>query len=395
MSLPPLWMERFERTEREYQIRASLEMPSVKEIDFSIEVMQSMIAEGAIKWPFVEFTQVHQDENEIGDYTIPIKSGIFDPRHPAAFRMIAPVAKYLENTREMATQWGLDGNAEAGQAWSILYNLYHWKKSGRRVYVMSPELYELLRVTKLPDWYFHEVNFPLQSFYVVFPPGAFAFNIHADPDPQPAEGMFVGISDTIGNPEDSRELAMLVTGRSPRGNYDDNIAWGQLGIGPHSKLPDIKFAGYDRVAAVGGTVMTHTLPHIILAFVLYLESEHPDLVPVQGPKKQSFNEVRSPKIREKLLRRQELRFTEISRLSYIHVGSQIGKNLRSGVLLPGTGRALTVQQNVAGHFKMQAHGPRMELRKKIFVHDYLRGPDVAEQVERMVIQKIPDAKVKA
>lgn len=388
-------MERFEETEREFRVRSSLNMPTVKEIDQYIAVMQQMINEGKLKWPFVEFTALHKDENILGDYEIPIKPGVFDPRVPAAFRLIPCVGQYMDTVHRMAKDLGLNADAEAGQAWAILYNMYHWKKSGRRVYVMSPELYELLRVTKLPDWYISDVNFPLHSFYLLFPPNAFVFNVGSDPKPQPAEGMFIGINDVIGNPNDSRELSMVVTGKSKIGSHDDNLAWGQLGLGPHTKLPEIKFAGYDRVAAIGGTVMTHTLPHIILAFVLYLESEHPDLVSVQGPKRQSFNEVRSPKIREKLLRKQDERFKAISRLSYIHVGSNIGRSLRSGIVLPGTGRPLMVQQNVAGHFKMQAHGPKMELRKKIFVHDYLRGPDVAEQVERMVIQKLPDAKVKA
>jgi hypothetical protein len=39
------------------------------------------------------------------------------------------------------------------------------------------------------------------------------------------------------------------------------------------------------------------------------------------------------------------------------------------------GNALTVQSLIRGHWKMQAHGPELSLRKPIFIEPYWRGPE--------------------
>lgn len=51
---------------------------------------------------------------------------------------------------------------------------------------------------------------------------------------------------------------------------------------------------------------------------------------------------------------------------------------------PNAGWVLTTQQDVAGHFKLQPHGPGMTLRKLIWVENYLRGPQDAPLRPRAV-----------
>ena len=48
------------------------------------------------------------------------------------------------------------------------------------------------------------------------------------------------------------------------------------------------------------------------------------------------------------------------------------------------GWVLTTRQEVAGHFKLQAHGPGMTLRKLIWVENYSRGPQDAPLRPRAV-----------
>jgi hypothetical protein len=122
---------------------------------------------------------------------------------------------------------------------------------------------------------------------------------------------------------------------------------------------------------------------IIVNGILYLGSTSPD---VSG---ELHAEDRIPALKMGMTRKEkrhlEHKKATSTRLPYIEVG---------GVVRPLGGRAgqsaaprIDVRLLVRGHWKNQAHGPGMTLRKLIHVEPYWRGPEMAELVDRPYLVK--------
>jgi hypothetical protein len=61
--------------------------------------------------------------------------------------------------------------------------------------------------------------------------------------------------------------------------------------------------------------------------------------------------------------------------------SRLGRTPQAGI---NAGWVLTVHQDVAGHFKLQAHGPGLTQRRLIWIESYSRGPEDAPSKPRAV-----------
>lgn len=379
--LKALWPERYEAFEREYNIRSGLlGMPSVSDIDRDVAKVQAKVATGH-NWMadvFLNITRKHM----IGDYVPTPHPDRFDPLNPFDFQAIPIVMRYLLQVQATSYKLGLNPDFESHQAFHILYHLYHFKKNSQRVYVIDKNLYELLRDTELPKWNFEDLNFPLPCFYIKFPEDVFYFDVQVDPKPQMVEGVFVTINGPKAIPDQSRDLTILVTGISKVGPWDDNIVYGGIGIGPHAKLTDVRFEPLSDMFNVGGEKLDKEVPHVVLSLMLYLNSEHPDIVPVDPPKRPNMKNIRSPKIRENTIRNFEKKMKGKSRFGYLLVGSHL-KSLdeQAKDYEKATGRKLEKGHRVSGHWKNQPYGPKRMYRKTIWVEPYWRGPDFAERIE--------------
>lgn len=119
---------------------------------------------------------------------------------------------------------------------------------------------------------------------------------------------------------------------------------------------------------------------LVLNTILYLSSDSPELTDVPRPRvdARTMNHAQRRAIAQQ------------SCLDYASVGDSISpiyvSRQRSALEGPATPSEalyrLTYRLLVRGHWKQQAHGPRRASRKLIWVEPYLRGPDVAEVLNK-------------
>jgi hypothetical protein len=406
-----LWPERYEEQGRELAVTdpghsAIFKIPTPKMIDDSLAVQLQRIAQG-FNWTENVENRVER-KTQLGDYRFTANNSFYDLANPFCFQVLPVVGQYLNRMQGFVERINALTGGDPREGWRlrdqyfhVTYQMYHWKKNSKRVYVVDDRLYDLFKNTDLPDWDFGELNFPLQSFYIKFPENTFYFDVPVDemslamgvssPEPQMAEGCFVTISEPTGEMQ-SRDLCVMVTGRSTLGPWDDNLAFVGIGIGPHTKLSEISFSHAEGVFNIGSEQLNVEVPHIIISLLLYIESQHPDIVPVDPPKRYSFGEIASPKERQRRIERQEQELAGKSKLSYLLIGSRLKTmDEQKADYERHTGRKLEEGHKVRGFYKQQPYGPRRSLRKKIRVEPYWRGPDYAESMA-IKAQKLPTGK---
>lgn len=354
------------------------------------EAVRAAIARGEVAWPPKPGTTHHALLRGIG--RLEQLPALFDPDHFVCFVGTPTVAGILERLREGMARVG----ASAQQSWTTLsttahelYQLLRWEHYGRRVYVVEEGTFDLLAHTALPDVPIGHLEAPLPTFYVRLPDGAFHFDVAMDPEPQPAEGVMVSFDTASAKPDRPREVSYLITGRSPRGPDDDNVAYVAAAIRPEMPISDLEIPSGEAVRSTGEEALGVLIPRAVVALCLYLQSEHPALEPVPPPEKKDPARVQNPGKRRKLKQRN----ARITDLGYVRVGTPEEGPQPSHAESGGRGRKLDHQVWVEGHWRWQAHGPRHSKRKLIWIRPHMRGPDLAES-EQIRAKRVPGAKRK-
>jgi hypothetical protein len=294
----------------------------------------------------------------------------------------------------------------------MAHQMYHhamWRRYGRRVYVLDDTTYKLLALTPLPALPCSLLAMPEHSFYLRLPKDAFNFNvwnsISKREDSQPIEGVMVAMDNITPDSSEPREMAFMAIGDGPD-NTDRNLAYISFGLGPDALLSDIRIQPGNMKEALGGGnyavgseyELGVLVPRIIFGFLLYLQSEHPDIEPVDPAPRRHFKEIRSEQQRQAALQTQAGKLRNYTKLPILYIGRRHAeevaeqvKELEFAQRSSSGDKTWTLDHQiwVRGHWKQQAYGENRQLRRMIWIRPYLRGPDMAEslKVAAMKVQK--------
>lgn len=261
----------------------------------------------------------------------------------------------------------------------VIGNFLH---HGRQTYHFSEHLTDRLADT--------EMNVVADLVTLPFPSAAFVYDCQSARDAAAlmsgspvADGAVVTVYVSmmrIG--EEAPSLAMLVVPHE--GTHIGSAVSRSLTLKPGSTIEDALKT--DWIAENGGSGHEFALPEehfktaglamarIVVNSALYLASSNPDIVP--GIREQ-LGDLRGTTSKER--RKMERALERSTRLDYTAVGRGFRPYDRDG---SRSGFKLESRVKVQGHWKMQAHGPGMSLRKIINVEPYWRGPDMAAAVTK-------------
>ncbi|MBS0044160.1 hypothetical protein KFE26_17905 [Shewanella sp. M16] len=132
---------------------------------------------------------------------------------------------------------------------------------------------------------------------------------------------------------------------------------------------------------------------IILNSILYLDSESAELEPVSSVRTEA--EKRAKNIISRVKRKKKLNeVSSISYLDYLDVGRTVSpitidksKSSVESLTEQKSQRKLHRRFIVRGHWKLQAYGEKMSLRKRIRIAPYYRGQDVAVLINKPYLVK--------
>lgn len=126
---------------------------------------------------------------------------------------------------------------------------------------------------------------------------------------------------------------------------------------------------------------------VVLNAALYLSSRAPDIGPERFPRDQIIEAAigRSSAVR----RRAAQQADRVSPFGYLEVGASLppivfGPSRGAGDDCPEAsgGRVISKRFPVMGHWRNQAHGPGRSERKLIYIEPFMKGPEMAEAVNR-------------
>lgn len=310
----------------------------------------------------------------------------------------------------------------------MAHTLYHhvmWRRYGRKVYVLDETTYHLLANTPLPDLPASILCAPAHSFYLVLPRSAAykfgVWNLHEHrEDKQEVEGILVTTDNIDPDSPKPREIAFMSVGISnTKSTQDRNIAFISITLGPDALLSDVRVPADsvygphhadDTDGAVpegqrhinrsnafatglrsGSYELGVVTPRVIIGFLLYLMSEHPDIEPIDPAPRRNFKDIKSPKQREAALRNQATKLKDKTRLPILYIGRKLAEEIAEQrrtlahdalqSARSGTSRQLDHPVWVRGHWKQQPYGEGRKLRKMIWIRPYLKGPDAAESLK--------------
>jgi hypothetical protein len=299
--------------------------------------------------------------------------------------------------------------------------MYHqalWRQDGRRVYVLDQTTFTLLAETPLPNLPASILSAPHHSFYLVYPPNCPSkFGIwdmwRQEECVQSMEGVFVSIDNIEPDSNDAREISFLNVGVG-EGIGDRNIAYISVSLGPKANLADVRFqdaASHDVLVKLDTGVNVRTnipnepqyanminagaydlgviTPRVILGFLLYLASEHPDIEPIPPAPRRAFKEIVSPKQREAAVRNENERLKAATRLPILYVGAHLREEMEhelDGILQKANTQAerqwiLDHPVFVRGHWRNQPCGVGRNARRMIWIRPYRKGPDMADSMK--------------
>lgn len=365
----------------------------------------------------------------VPDYIVPSK---FDFHNIHCFQYLPSVADERERIstlvgRHLRATIGPEAadNARDQVRQELGHSIYHhamWRRHGRRVYVLDQTTYTLLAETPLPDLPASILAMPEHSFYLKFPLGAFQFGVYNPytnkEDLQDVEGVMIAMDKIDPDYPDVRELAFMNIGSRTKGEDEQerNVAYISVSLGPDAKLSEVRFqdAGdpespvnrdpmsigqqpktqYAEHLSTGAYHLGVITPRVILGFLLYLQSEHPDIEPIDPAPRRSFKDIRSPQQRAAALSNQQAKLKGATRLPILYVGRHLAKEIeqqkneirelqfKEGGHTAGVeGRTLDHPVWVRGHWKRQVHGEGRVFRRIIWIRPYLKGPDTAEYMK--------------
>lgn len=377
--LEPIWMERNVMLGDSLRPMLGMGFPSWEQMSREAEALQSQIAKGLVAWPPPWFEFIH--------FFATTHMGDSAPVAPE-FRLLnvfqAECLPSVKHYLDVTVQFYIDNtpfrysDPDKQLRRPILFNNFAvraWEHFGKQVYVVDPATYDLLINTDLPSMPSEALRVPLPVFYLKFPSNSFYF---IDPDTkcrQEAEGALVIFEKTTGDDGYGRSLTVLVMGRAEPGQID-GFLYSYVFLSPQTPINEIRLRGLERIMAEQGRKeIVHDVPHAILAICLYLMSEHPVLTPVP-PARRDVAAVRNPAKRRKI----EKRNAKLSKLGYIYLGGEERIVAPAAERTPSKGRKLERPTWVRGHWRHQAYGPKLALRKLIWIRPHLRGPDLSESV---------------
>lgn len=398
-------MKRVEKGERDVLIELGVDdiekvvttrVPPMKDL---IEDQERVRANMAVGKMIVEATEQRskffQSFGTFDRELIPTKPSEFDMGIIAHFNMLPMIAKWREEYLRNLIKWKIvrtveEMDASRNELLHTLYHMSYWRANGRRVYVLDQTLYTMLAHTELPAWPLDTLAFKSASFYIKLPRGAFQFgcrNRMGMLDIEDAEGIMVTISDPSPDTGKQRELALIVCGDGSsvkKGSSGSNIAYITVGLGPDGKMSDVVLVkGSDYTEAEQGEdqYLRVTVPRVILGLMLYMQSEHPDLMPVPAAARRNIEAIQNPGKRRKA----EKANARQSRLGYIYVGKRLALEQaeierEASTRAEQSGRKLDHPVWVSGHWKRQAYGEGRAYRRELWIRPYRKGPDFEESL---------------
>lgn len=294
----------------------------------------------------------------------------------------------------------------------LLYHKAMWRAHGRRVLVLDPTTYTLLAHSDLPAFPSRMLGAPWPAFYIQLPPRAFEFEVYdvraRRVDKRYAEGVAVAIDHAEPEYDGVRELAFMVMGENEgNGSQGRNCAFAGMRFGPDSTLDQFSFrderynptpfathgvgmetgVSYGDADYEGSHELRVEIPRVIIGLLLYLASEHPDIMPVPPIVRRTFPEIRSPIQRQRALANQATKLRNVTRLPVLVIGSRLdaeAQRVRAklDVEATRTGKRWTLDRQVwvRGHYRQQAYGPGRLERRVVWIRPFLRGPDAAESM---------------
>lgn len=374
---------------------------------------------GTIVAPLAEtFTPTNMQHFQVLPCVEAIKQTAVAEAFKVANTMISPalvlsMQNMLGHNADLLTDSAKQNIAETVRAEQahMLYHKSMWRAHGRRVVVVDPTTYTLLTHTDLPAFPASLLAFPWPSFYIQLPPKSFEFEVRDvrahTVDRRYAEGVCVAIDYPQPEHDGPRELSFMVMGEDEGMGADGrNCAFASIRFGPdatldqfeihHNQLPGPSITaggatsispGYGEGSYAGAHELSVHIPRVIVGLMLYLASEHPDVIPVPPVERKTFADVRSPAQRETARARQAARLRDSTRLPVLLIGSRLDDAAqRVRVQLDAdaarTGKRWTLDREVwvRGHWRWQAFGPGRTERKHMWIRPFRRGPDAAESM---------------
>jgi hypothetical protein len=303
----------------------------------------------------------------------------------------------------------------------LLYHRAMWQHNGRRVLVLDRYTHTLLQHTPLPKIPAGIVGAPFSSFYLVLPPKSFEFEVqdvrNGKVDRRFAEGIMISIDHAEPNYPGLRELSFMVMGEIEPGfertpSEGRNCAFATFRFAPDATIDQFeisekglslnestRLAGlhYGDNGFVGSHDLNVSVPQIIFGLLLYLLSEHPDVVPVAPPPRRDFGEIRSPGQRDAARRNQAEKMKGKTSLPVFVIGAHTQRDVerladeeRARDAARGKKWELTEAVLVRGHWRQQPYGPGRMWTRTQWIRPYWRGPDAAESL-KMRAARVPKA----
>lgn len=374
--LRPLWMERLYRSGFFDDIRSyGLGSLTWAKLSREADEVRRRIEAGA-PWPPPEASRLV--------LSIPnVTPNTFDLESFAGFVCLPTILRGILAMEQRMLHMGAPVHLAESLMATTAHELYHivrFEHYGRKIYALDKTTYDLLLETDLPDMPLSLLRPPVPEFYLVLPKDN-GLTVEAAGDIQPVEGVMVSFPDVeeavYGLP--ARELNVLVTGISPKGDADDNLTFLSGTLQADMPIREVRITG-----AAGSTDFDRIL-HVILGTALYLASEHPALEPVP-PLKVDLSAIKNPSKRAKA----ERRLNQYTRFGYVRIRSA-PTAAPSSSHTPTRGRKLDHTVWVRGHWRHQPYGEGRTLRKWIWIRPHRRGPDMAEALS-MKIAKIQTAR---
>lgn len=326
------------------------------------EQLKAAIAAGRYEWPPKERdTPYHR----YGRWVDPADYG-FDLHVTTAFAHLPSVVRHSGMVVRLAELLRVDRNVLATQELHMYYHTVLWRRYGRKIYALGEDTWDLLAQTELPDQLAQYLDAPHQSFFLKFPDGAFNFAVELDRRPQPCEGVVITFNEVVGSPERSREMSLLIVGRSDQGSEDDNIAFATIGLGPDALVSEVTLEGYNSrfSSVVGSEEISLVLPRVVMGFLLYMQQAHPHLEPVLPAQRVPTQQIKNSAKR----RRAEQRNARLSRYGYVYVARP---DVEFSYATPG--EAPKVRRSPSAPFWVRRHP-----------HKYRVGAGRTQVIERMV-----------
>lgn len=352
-------------------------------------------------WAAWDFTLKHHLAPATGHAVIWAKlRKIFDALGPDAhiyekFYRRPDILKFFQQFSDAMIDAGMSPDVVESEISTQLAQMWHtfmFDKYGKRTYDVSPGLAERLMQTQLRGLKTDDLQLPYPSIYVMVPPDTGLRVWNYSTKWHPVEGVYV--TEAV-DPDYGRVWRFLVVGpsKNPKSEFDDALFYFTVPLLAGKVLDEALEEEHKRVFTryMEREVIREygnewlILFRWVLNVVVY--STYPDArreEVIANPEARKLTEQlkRHPKGSNKHDRtRNALRGLEPMRRTVLGKGIERWSLEARGLSV--TGRTLNVRVLVQGHWRNQAHGPQLSLRKLMWINPFWRGPDVEEDLNKV------------